>query len=51
MKILFLNIHIKLKIKLLELRYLNNVLHVGPAEVHGPAIDVVQHQLHVITLR
>ena len=30
--------------------YLDDVLHVSPAEVHGPAVDVVQHQLHVVAL-
>ena len=30
--------------------YLNDILHVGTTEVHGPAVDVVQDQLHVVPL-
>ena len=29
---------------------LYDILHVGPAEVHGPTVDIVKDQLHVVTL-
>ena len=29
---------------------LDDILHVGPTEVHGTAVDIVKNQLHVVTL-
>ena len=29
---------------------LDDILHVGPTEVHSTAVDVVKDQLHVVTL-
>merc|ERR1740128_1264966 len=37
-------------LELQNLHDLNDILHVGAAEVHGAAVDVVQDQLHVVAL-
>ena len=30
---------------------LDDILHVGPTEVHGTTVDIVKNQLHVVTLK
>ena len=38
-------------LNLVTITNLDDILHVSSAQVHGTAVDIIKHQLHVVTLK